>query len=289
MAISASDVNELRKKTGAGMMDCKKALTEADGNFEKAIEILRKKGAAVAAKRAERSANEGIVLTKLTEDGKTAYMAEVNCETDFVGKSPDFLNFADFVLDTIVKFNPANVAELMSITNDGKNLATELSDLIGKIGEKIEVSRFVIEKSETGVITDYLHHGSKLGVVVRADNKGEGDTDELVALLKNIAMQVASMNPSFLYREEVPTEVLEKEIEIYKDLARKEGKPENILERIATGKLTKYYEDNCLFEQVYVKDNSKKISDLVAEYNKKYSTSAKLIKFYRFHLSDEKK
>ena len=289
MAISASEVNELRKKTGAGMLDCKKALTESEGNFEKAIEILRKKGAAVAAKRAERSANEGIILTKISDDLQTAYMVEVNCETDFVGLSADFLSFADLVLATVIKFNPANVEELLTLTNDGKNIGIELGDLIGKIGEKIAISRFVIEKANDGVIADYIHHGSKLGVLLRADNNTNGNNAELTALLKNIAMQVASMSPSFLYREEVPTEVLNNEIEIYKALARKEGKPENILERIATGKLNKYYEDNCLFEQTYVKDNTKKISDLVAEYNKKYSTNAKLICYYRYHLSDEKK
>ncbi len=289
MAISASEVNELRKKTGAGMMDCKKALTESEGDFEKAIEILRKKGAAVAAKRAERSAKEGIVLTTITEDLQTAYMVEVNCETDFVGKSADFLSFADLVLATVIKFNPANVEELLTLTNDDKNISVELSNLVGKIGEKIEISRFVIEKANDGVIADYIHHGSKLGVLVHADNKGTGDAAELTAILKNIAMQVASMNPSFLYREEVPTEVLNNEIEIYKELARKEGKPESVLERIATGKLNKYYEDNCLFEQTYVKDNTKKICDLIAEYNKKYSVNVKIAKYYRFHLSDEKK
>jgi elongation factor Ts len=285
MAITASQVNELRQKTGAGMMDCKKALTEADGNFEKAIEILRKKGAAVAAKRADRSANEGIVLTKVTDDFKKAYMVEVNCETDFVAKSNDFLNFANKVLDTIVANDPKNLEELYA-TN---NLANDLQDLIGKIGEKIEVSRFVIESTENGCVNDYVHHGNKLAIIIRADNLGNSDVEELKVLLRNIAMQVASMNPLVLYREEVPTATIEKEIEIYKDLARKEGKPENILERIAVGKLEKFYEENCLFEQVYVKDNSKKIKDLVADFNKKYNSEVKLVKFYRYHLSDTKK
>jgi len=289
MAISATEVNELRKKTGAGMMDCKKALTEAEGDIEKAIEILRKKGAAVAAKRAERTANEGVILIKISEDAKTAYMVEVNCETDFVGKSADFLSFADLVLDTVVKFKPANVDELLTLTNGDKNVGTEISNLIGKIGEKIEVSRFVVEESNDGAISQYLHHDSKLGVLVRADNLGSGDVEELKAMLKNIAMQAASMNPSYMFREEVSIDTLNKEIEIYKDLARKEGKPEAILEKIALGKLNKYYEENCLFEQIYVKDNSKKISDLVAEYNKEYSSPVKLVKFYRFRLSDEKK
>jgi elongation factor Ts len=285
MAITASQVNELRQKTGAGMMDCKKALTEADGDFEKAIEILRKKGAAVAAKRADRSANEGIVLTKVTDDFKKAYMVEVNCETDFVAKSADFLNFANSVLETLTTKEPKNLEELLSLNN----LANNLQDLIGKIGEKIEVSRFIIESTDSGCVNEYVHHGSKLAIIVRADNLGNGDVEELKTLLRNIAMQVASMNPLVLYREEVPTDTLNKEIEIYKDLARKEGKPENILERIATGKLEKYFEENCLFEQVYVKDNTKKIKDLVSDFNKKYGTEVKLVKFYRYHLSDAKK
>ncbi len=285
MAITASQVNELRQKTGAGMMDCKKALIEADGDFEKAIEILRKKGAAVAAKRADRSANEGIVLTKVTDDFKKAYMVEVNCETDFVAKSNDFLGFANKVLETVIANDPKNLEELFALNN----LATDLQDLIGKIGEKIEVSRFVIESTENGCVNEYVHHGSKLAIIVRADNLGNGDAEELKNLLRNIAMQVASMNPLVLYREEVPTETMDKEIEIYKDLARKEGKPENILERIAVGKLEKYFEENCLFEQVYVKDNTKKIKDLVSDFNKKYNTEVKLVKFYRYHLSDSKK
>lgn len=285
MAITAAQVNELRQKTGAGMMDCKKALTEADGNFEKAIEILRKKGAAVAAKRADRNANEGIVLTKVADDNKKAFMVEVNCETDFVAKSNDFLEFADTVLKTVVEFEPKNIEELLS-----KNgLADKLSDIIGKIGEKIEVSRFVIVNTENGLVNDYVHHGNKLAILVHAENVGSSNTDELKTLLRNIAMQVASMNPLVLYREEVPTDTLNKEIEIYKDLARKEGKPENILERIATGKLEKFFEENCLFEQVYVKDNSKKIKDLINEFNKKYNSEVKLVKFYRYHLSDTKK
>ncbi len=285
MAITAAQVNELRQKTGAGMMDCKKALTEADGNFEKAIEILRKKGAAVAAKRADRNANEGIVLTKVADDNKKAFMVEVNCETDFVAKSNDFLEFADTVLKTVVEYEPKNMEELLS-----KNgLADKLSDIIGKIGEKIEVSRFIIVTTENGLVNDYVHHGNKLAILVHAENVGSSNADELKTLLRNVAMQVASMNPLVLYREEVPTDTLNKEIEIYKDLARKEGKPENILERIATGKLEKFFEENCLYEQVYVKDNSKKIKDLINEFNKKYNSEVKLVKFYRYHLSDTKK
>ncbi len=288
MAITAAQVKELRGKTGAGMMDCKKALTEADGDFEKAIEILRKKGASVAAKRAERTAEEGLVFTHLSDDKSEAFMMEVNCETDFVANNDDFKAFANLALEALVANKPANVEELLALTHDGKSVSEELTVTIGKIGEKIEVSRFVIEKADNGMMTEYIHHGSKLGVLVRFDNVTE-KVEELETLAKDIAMQVAAMNPSYTYREEVPSATIEKEIEIYKEVSRKEGKPEQILEKIATGKLNKFYGEVCLYEQAYIKDNAKSIGDMIKEFNKAQGTDAKLKLFHRFHLSDEKK
>ncbi|MCF8240852.1 MAG: translation elongation factor Ts [Melioribacteraceae bacterium] len=288
MAISAAQVKELREKTGAGMMDCKKALTEADGDFQKAIEILRKKGASVAAKRAERSANEGIVKTFISDDNKTAYMVEVNCETDFVAKSDDFLAFADLVLNALIAHNPNNVDDLLAIEHEGKKLQDELTSLLGKIGEKIEISRFIVETSENGLVVDYVHHGSKLGVLVRADNVSESK-EEFSAILKDVAMQVAAMKPLYVSKEDVPEDVKEKEMEIYKEIAKKEGKPEQVLEKIAVGRLNKFYQENCLLDQAYVKDNTKTIGALISEFNKKTSQEAKLVLFHRFHLSDETK
>ena len=289
MAITAQQVKELRDKTGAGMMDCKKALTESNGDFEKAIEILRKKGASVAAKRAERTANEGIVLTKILDGGKSAVIIEVNCETDFVASSDDFLSFANTALDAVVENKPADVAALLEIEKDGVKIGQLLTDAIGKIGEKIEISRFVIETAENGIVVDYIHHGSKLGVLIKAENVPAGKEEDLTAILKDVAMQVAAMKPLSVYREEVAKDVIEKEIEIYKEVARKEGKPEQILEKIATGKMNKFFEENCLFEQVYVKDNSKKIGDLIKEFNSANGAETKIVLFHRFHLSDEKK
>jgi elongation factor Ts len=289
MAISATQVKELREKTGAGMMDCKKAMEEANGDFEKAIEILRKRGAAVAAKRAERTANEGIVLTRIYNNGKSAAILEINCETDFVAKSDEFINFSNFVIDIIVEKQPADIPSLLELSKDGKKVAEELHSLIGKIGEKIEISRFAIENAETGLIVDYIHAGSKLGVVINAENVPAEKSTEFQSILKDIAMQIAAMRPLSIYRDEVDKSVVEKEVDIYKELARKEGKPEHILEKIAIGKLNKFYEENCLFEQAFVKDNTKKISSLIDEFNKANSTQAKLTKFRRFHLSDEKK
>lgn len=289
MSISAAQVKELRDKTGAGMMDCKKALTEADGDFNKAIEILRKKGASVAAKRAERSANEGVVLTRLSDDKKRGIILEVNCETDFVANSDDFMYFANTVLDAVDENEPENVEALLALEKDGNKIENLLTEVLGKIGEKIEVSRFAIEKVDDGALVDYVHHGSKLGVLVRAENVKDEGKEEIINIIKDVAMQIAAMNPSYIDREQVPSEVIEKEKEIYKEVAQKEGKPEHILDKIAEGKLNKYYEENCLVDQAYIKDNSKSVSDLLDEYNKKYSSETKITRFHRFHLSDENK
>jgi elongation factor Ts len=287
MAITAAQVNELRQKTGAGMMDCKKALTESNGDFEKAIEILRKKGAAIASKRADKSANEGIVVAKISDDHKKATMIEVNCETDFVAKSDDFIKLANEIVEVTFKSESSNAQQLLE---SDKNLSEKVVDVMGKVGEKIELSRVLTEKADNGLIVDYIHMGSKLGVLVKFDNVS-GNSDELIEIGKNIAMQVAAMNPICVYREEVPTETIEKEIDIYKELARKEGKPENILEKIATGKLNKFYSENCLFEQAYIKDStsSKTVGNLIEDYNKKNNAQSKISLFKRFHLGDEKK
>lgn len=287
MAITAAQVNELRQKTGAGMMDCKKALTESNGDFEKAIEILRKKGASIASKRADKSANEGIVVSKVSSDRKKASMIEVNCETDFVAKSDDFIKLANEIVEVTFKSELSNAQQLL---DSDKNMKERVVDVMGKVGEKIEISRVLTEKADNGLIVDYIHMGSKLGVLVKFDNV-TGNADELAELGKNIAMQVAAMNPICVYREEVPIATIEKEIDIYKELARKEGKPENILEKIATGKLNKFYSENCLFEQAYIKDStsSKTVGNLIEDYNKKNSSQTKISLFKRFHLGDEKK
>jgi len=289
MAITASQVKELRDKTGAGMMDCKKALVEADGNSEKAIEILRKKGASVAAKRAERDANEGIVLTKILDDGKTGIILEINCETDFVASSNDFVNFANFVLDVISEKKPANVEELLNVELDGKKVSDELTNVIGKIGEKIEISRFINETTENAKYVDYIHAGSKLGVLLRVENAIDVDAEKLSATFKDIAMQAAAMKPLYLQSSDVPTEVIEKEKEIYKEVLRKEGKPEQILDKIAAGKINKFFSEVCLVEQTYVKDNSKTVKDVIENFNKENSSDVKLTAFYRYHVLDEKK
>lgn len=285
MTITAAQVNELRQKTGAGMMDCKKALTEANGDFDKAIEILRKKGASVAAKRAEKSANEGMVTTKVSEDGKFGAIVEVNCETDFVAKSEDFVKLTNSVLESVFTKKINQVGELL---NSETQLKQMVDQVMGKVGEKVEISRIAVEQAENGLLVDYVHMGSKLGVLVKFDNVTAG-SDELAQIGKDIAMQVAAMRPICVYRDEVPADVIEKEMEIYKELARKEGKPEQMLEKIASGRLNKFFQENCLAEQAFIKDNAKSVSDLIAEFNKKNQTQTKIVLFKRFHLGDEKK
>lgn len=285
MKITAQQVNELRKKTGAGMMDCKKALTEADGDMEKAIEILRKKGAAVASKRAERSANEGLIVTKISDDRKHGAIAEVNCETDFVAKNNDFVNLSNEVIEAVFSSQPATVDELLE---NNSSLKEKVIEVLGKVGEKVEISRIAYEEAPDGILVDYIHMGSKLGVLIKFNNVTES-AEEIYTLGKDIAMQVAAMNPLSVYREDIPKETIEKEIEIYKEIARKEGKPEQILDKIATGKLNKFYQENCLAEQSYIKDNSKSVGDLIKEFNTKYNSEVKIALFHRFHLGDENK
>jgi elongation factor Ts len=285
MNITAAQVNELRKKTGAGMMDCKNALVEANGDMTKAVEILRKKGTSVAAKRADKSANEGMVLTKISDNGKLGTILEINCETDFVAKSQEFINLANKSIESAFKIRPASVDNLLQ---SDPNLNDMLNDVLGKVGEKIEISRLANEDANNGLLIDYIHMGSKLGVMVKLDNVKNGDT-ELVNIGKDIAMQIAAMNPICVTREEVAKDTIDKEIEIYKEIARKEGKPEQILEKIALGKLNKFYQENVLLEQAFIKDNSKSVSDLIKEYNQKHKTDAKVVRFHRFHLGDEKK
>ena len=285
MAITAAQVNDLRQRTGAGMMDCKRALEESNGDIQKAIEILRKKGASVAAKRAEKSANEGLVVTKISDDSKSGTILEINCETDFVAKSEDFVNLSNFVTDIVHNQKPKNVEELL---NENSNVQDKLNEVLGKVGEKIEISRFDILEANNGLLVDYIHPGSKLGVLVKFDEVKDGK-DELSVIGKDIAMQVAAMNPISIKREDVPKDVVDKELEIYKELAKKEGKPEQILEKIALGRLNKFYQENVLMEQAFIKDNSKTVGDLLKEFNSKHGSNTKVTKFDRFHLGDEKK
>ncbi len=288
MAITAELVRQLREKTGAGMMDCKKALEETGGDFEKAIEYLRKKGAAVAAKRAERTANEGLVITKLSEDAKTAAIVEVNCETDFVARSEAFVELSDKIAELVFSNNFSDVDELLAAKSNSLTVTDLINEAVGKIGEKIVISRFRKVSVNNGSIVDYIHPGSKLGVLVIFEYEKPVPAD-FKSFARDIAMQVAAMRPTTLTRDQVEKTLIEKEIEIYKTQARNEGKPEQVLDKIAQGKLEKFFQEICLLEQPFVKDGSKSVGELIKSYNEINSTDIRVKEFIRFHLADENK
>jgi elongation factor Ts len=276
MSISAKDVKKLRDVTGVGMMDCKKALTETDGNFDEAIDLLRTLGQKVAAKRSDREAKEGLIVTASTPDNKTAILVEVNCETDFVARNDDFQSFANDIGAMVLSNLPADGDALLSLEFEGHGtIADALTNMTGKIGEKIDIRRHAIAVSESGSMVSYIHPGSRLGVLV--DMSGEGDLEPVG---RDVAMQVAALNPIATRREEVDSSVTEKEVEIAREAALLDGKPEHIVDKIATGKLERYYKDNVLLEQAFVKDSSQTVKQMLA------SSGADVKTFVRFVLGE---
>ena len=269
--ITASQVKDLREKTGAGMMDCKKVLTETDGDMEKAIELLRERGIAQAAKKSDRVAAEGLVTAYVTEDGKVGAVAEINAETDFVAKNDEFRTFAANVAKQVALKNPKDVEELLSqkfIEDESKTVSEVLTNKIATIGENMSIRRF--ERFETtGLVEKYIHGDGKIGVLVEIEN---GDNE----LAKDVCMQIAAAKPEYLDREAVPTERLDKEMEILKAQAMNEGKPEAIAEKIVQGRVGKFYSEICLVEQEFVKNPDIKVKDLLA------SKNAKIVRFARF-------
>jgi elongation factor Ts len=260
----------LREKTGAGMVDCKKALEESGGDIDKAIEYLRKKGIAKAAKRGEREVSEGVVRVKLSADGNEAYILEVNAETDFVAKNERFQNYADELMALIETKKPADMAELMSLPMSVGTALETLGTLSGTIGEKLVVKGFAILSAGEGSVAAYSHAGGRIGVLVQFDQKVESE------LARNIAMHIAASAPKYINPEEVPAAELDKEKEIYAEQLRKEGKPEEMIEKIMGGKVAKYYEEVCLVKQEYIMEDKKKVEAVLG--------SAKVTKFVRFSL-----
>ncbi|MFN8438604.1 MAG: translation elongation factor Ts [Cytophagales bacterium] len=264
MQISAQDVNKLRTMTGAGMMDCKKALTEAEGDFEKAVDILRKKGQKVSAARAENVTAEGMILTAISADGKNGKLIAFACETEPVSKVEDFRSLGSQILAAAVEKNPATLEELLSLSlADGHSISENIVNMTGKIGEKLVISAY--ENITAEAVVDYIHSNGKLGVLVALKNIGSASVTEVG---KDVAMQIAAMRPLGVDKEDVDPTVVEREIEIGKDQARAEGKPEAMLEKIALGKLNKFYKDNTLLNQEFVKDSSKTIAQLLDSVNK---------------------
>lgn len=264
MAITAQDVNKLRQMTGAGMMDCKKALVEAEGDFDKAIEILRKKGQKVSASRADRETNEGIVIVKTNEDNTVGVLVAFSCETDFVAKNDAFVALGEELATAAFTNKPADAAALKALKADGDlTFDDKITELIGKIGEKLDIVAYEVMEGEA--VVPYIHAGSKLGVLVSLKNTNGADVLEAG---KDVGMQIAAMNPVAVDKDGVDATVVEKEIEIGKDQARQEGKPEAMLEKIALGKLNKFYKENTLLSQVFVKDNSQNISQYLDSVSK---------------------
>ena len=271
--VTASQVKDLREKTGAGMMDCKKVLTETDGDMEKAIELLRERGIAKAAKKSGRVAAEGLVEAYISEDGKTGAIVEVNAETDFVAKNEEFKAFVASVAKQVVEKDPKDLEDLLaqeSIDEAGKTVKDVLTDKIAKIGENMNIRRFVRFESD-GLIEKYIHGDGKIAVLV---NMKGGDNE----VAKDVCMQIAAARPEYLNEASVPEDRLEKEKEILKVQTMNEGKPEAIAEKIVQGRIRKFFEEVCLVDQVFVKDPNKKVSDILKEHNREVTEFARFEK-----------
>lgn len=273
--IKAADVAKLRKMTGAGMMDCKNALKEADGDFAKASDIIRKKGQAVANKRADRDAAEGVVLAMTSADGKQGYMIVLNCETDFVAKNDNFIKFASSILNLAAEKQPTNLDELKALSLEGNSVSDAVIEQIGVIGEKLELPFY--SKIDAENVTAYIHPGNMLASLVGLNKKvSEAQVG------RDVAMQVAAMSPVAIDKDNVAQDVIDKELEIGREQARKEGKPEEILEKIANGKLNKFFRENTLLNQAFVKENKKSVKQYLQEVDKDLTVTG----FVRFGLKN---
>lgn len=284
--ISAAIVKELRERTGAGMMDCKKALSETNGDLEKAIEYLREKGLAAAAKKAGRIAAEGLVNAYIANDKKIGVLVEVNCETDFVAKNPDFQQFVQDLALAIAEKAPASNDELANVKlAGGATVAETVTNLVAKIGENMNVRRFErFECQENKLVDSYIHMGGKIGVLIECSfsKKETAGNPEFLTLVKDLAMQVAAAKPEYVRREEVPADVLEREKAIYKAQAMNEGKPEAIAEKIMVGRLDKFYKEVCILEQLFIKDTNLTITKLIQNINAKLGENITVSRFARF-------
>ncbi|MDX1671115.1 MAG: translation elongation factor Ts [Balneolaceae bacterium] len=276
MSISAKEVKELRDQTGAGMMDCKKALEEAEGDFERAKEILRKKGQKLSEKRADREADQGLIITKVSDDGTKAAALEINCETDFVARNEDFQTKANQFTDLVYTEEIESVDELLDAELNGTKVSNHLKDMVGKIGEKIKINQVILQKTD-GQLVSYIHPGNQLGVLVEFEDKLENGE-----IGKDVAMQIAAMNPLSVDRDGVDETLVNKELEIAREQLINEGKPEEIADKAAKGKLRRFYEENVLLEQKFVKDNSVSVKEYLEQ------NDAPMVKsFHRLQLGDQ--
>lgn len=292
MAVTAGQISELRKATGAGMLDCKKALEETGGDFEQAVDFLRKKGLAAASKKAGRAATEGMVTASLSADGSRGVLLEINSETDFVAKNEKFQAFVKDVADHILKASPASLEALLgqAYTGDSsKTIEMLLNEAISVIGENMQIRRFsLFDVQGAGAVGAYIHAGGKIGVLVEAacDSETAARDERFAAFVKDIAMHSAAASPLYVRRDQVEADVLEREKDIYRAKARETGKPENIIEKIIDGQINKFYADICLLEQQFVKDTDKTIQQFAAETGKTLGTAITISRFTRFVLGE---
>lgn len=285
MTITASMVKELRDKTNAGMMDCKKALTETNGDIEKAIDYLREKGLSQVAKKSGRIAAEGLTTAFISADDKKGVVLEVNSETDFVAKNEEFKNFVQEVAQVVVENDPADMDALKALVlSGGKNVQDTLIDKIAKIGENMSLRRFGEAKVENGVVVGYIHGGGKISVVVALES--EGDKEVLSVLGKDLAMQVAAMNPKYISTDDVDADFIAHEREILIAQALNEGKPQNIVEKMVEGRLQKELKEVCLLEQAFVKDSDMTVKKVISETAKKLGKDIKVSKVLRYEVGE---
>ena len=282
MAVTIELIKDLREKSGAGMSDCKKALEETNGDIPKAIEYLRKKGAAMATKRADKIAKEGAVKSSISEDKSKGVIVEINCETDFVAKGDGFQNFTQNIANIALANDVNDAAHLLGIKGpDGLTVQEIIDGMMGSVGEKIELRRVRLIKVDGGFVSTYIHFGSKVGAIVGLKGKYADEANEIG---QKIAMQIVAMTPINVRRDEVSAEVIEKELEIYQTQSRNEKKPENIIEKITMNRLEKFFQENCLLEQEYIQDSTKNIGDLLKDYTKKTGEAFDVTEMSRFQL-----
>ena len=284
--ITASMVKELREITGAGMMECKKALVEADADIDKAIDVLRTRGLAAVAKKAGRATNEGLAATLVAEDGRSASLVEVNCETDFVSRNEVFRGYVAKIAKAVLDSDPVDLDALKAVTVDGETVEALLTDAIHTIGENIQISRFVRRSVDIGAISSYIHGGGRLGILVqfKLGKAATADADEFKTTAKDIAMQVAAANPGAVTRDGFTPEVIDHEMEIYKAKAAESGKPVEIQEKIALGNLKKFYQENALVEQAFVKDPNQTVQAVIDGVAKRLGDTIEVIGFDRFEV-----
>ena len=290
MSISAQQVKELRDRSGVGMMDCKKALVESDGDIDKAFDYLRKSGVAKAQKKEGRDAKEGLIISDISSDGKFGTLLELNCETDFVANTDDFKSLGNDIIKHIKKSEFSELDDILNenfINDKNKNVKDIITDAVGRLGENIVLSRFCKYKVESGLIVSYIHPGSKLGVLLKFNSDEVSDKESLIDFGKEISMHIAATAPISVAVDDVSSEIIAKEREIFSDQAKKSGKPDNIIEKMVDGRINKFYKENVLLEQVFVKDPSKMVKDLVSEKSNSFKSNLSISEFSRFQIGEK--